>query len=514
MALVETGHLRASYARLADRFKALWTFHHFAAGVHKNFLLGELAYSIDFQRLYADLKSASRQITADQQAGALAVMESSERDLERATRELLLADARIPPPLVRRFFENLKQQDVNIASFLIRFYLTGDAVVGDRRDKLDYLFTRIGEEYVESGGEYRMRDSLELRGQLFALVSVRGVPPGDRIEVVRLIRALRGMRDELQQVAAFEELTRKNLLNNARMLKHRIGDLYFDPDVLLAVIELNVATKNRFLTLYRGEEGRLDADAAKLIEYEEAIRRNFGESNPELVEEIDRFRSFKRRFDESRAVSNVKHDVLTGLKSSMNNILAQLDRGLSAEDDDELPQAFFLQAQQSDAVAERFGDDPLLHPYLVRVASAVSSLGAIPGERMSAYAVVRELGLEAWEVAACQRLYGPAERAVDETEEALLLMVRSSALRVKIDEEARTIAATPLTAPLDRLLLGRASLSLDRAKEFDDQFCELLQEAALHASSRSRHQLYRARFRLLRGFSGLWLIYDQRTGEQ
>ncbi len=58
-------------------------------------------------------------------------------------------------------------------------------------------------------------------------------------------------------------------------------------------------------------------------------------------------------------------------------------------------------------------------------------------------------------------------------------------------------------------LLPRAKKSLDCAKELDEQFGEFLHEAAYYSKPHILHQLYRSRFRLLRGFSGLWLIYDR-----
>ena len=60
-------------------------------------------------------------------------------------------------------------------------------------------------------------------------------------------------------------------------------------------------------------------------------------------------------------------------------------------------------------------------------------------------------------------------------------------------------------------ILSHAKRSLDLAKELDEQFGDFLQEAAYYANRRILHQLYRSRFRLLRGFSGLWLVYDRQV---
>ena len=176
-----------------------------------------------------------------------------------------------------------------------------------------------------------------------------------------------------------------DLLKNARLFKHRLGDLYFHPDVLLAIVELNVATKNKFLKLYHDEERRIVDDAQKLMEHGGAIERNFGEKNPELVEEIARFREFKQRFDVSRADSNVKHDVVTQLKHSIGNILSQLDRGLGGDDLEasaDLPASFFSEAYSGDSaslrrmysdIATRMIDsrNGMRHPQALKSASAM-----------------------------------------------------------------------------------------------------------------------------------------------
>jgi hypothetical protein len=93
-----------------------------------------------------------------------------------------------------------------------------------------------------------------------------------------------------------------------------------------------------------------------------------------------------------------------------------------------------------------------------------------------------------------------------------VVYLRAAALRVKVDEEA-TIMATAMAAGVrpEQELLARAKRSLDLAKELDEQFNDFLQEAVYYANRKILHQLYRSRFRLLRGFSGLWLIYDRQS---
>ncbi|HEX8255754.1 MAG TPA: hypothetical protein VF846_21625 [Thermoanaerobaculia bacterium] len=509
MNVAEAGTLQSRYARISDRFKATWTAHQFASGVFAQFLSESLPYDIDFGSMYTTIKSAGRTLNGTYPMEAGAMLDLLEDQLEEASRKLLAADARISASLLRRFFDRLERPDDSLLECLIRFYFYADAVEGDHRDKVDLLFTRLGEDFHQQRNEFVVREALGLRQRIIGLVSLLRVAAAPRDEVGRLIRALRSIREDIHSAAAFDDLSERNLLKDARTFKHRVGDLYFDPDVLLSIIELNVAAKNRFLRLYGGEEQRLMEDTGKLMKHGSAIARNFGGTNPGLVEEIARFRLLRDQFDSLRAQSNVKHDVVTRLKASMNSILAQLDQGLDPEIEsaEDLPPAFF----NVGSMTARFGRGEPLLEYVLRIDAAIESAEpAMTPEELVQIPAARELRLEPWEAAAYQKLVDVMQpEAEEDVEELWLLYLRAAALRMKIDEEA-TILATALSAGAkpDAELMTKAKKSLDLAKELDETFADLLQEAVYYSNRRIHRQLYRSRFRLMRGFSGLWLIYD------
>ncbi len=515
MSVAEIGLLHGRYVRLTDRFKSVWTYHQFASAIFKNFLRAPLPYTIDFQSTYDRIKAVSATLNAAQARQAAATIDLCDLALERASDSLLRVDEQITTSILRRFFEKLKKQDETIVQNLIKFYLYADAAEGDRRDKLDFLFTRIGEDFIAERGEYWSRESLEFRERIIALVSLIRVSEAPQEEVVRLIKSIRALRDQIQAAERFEDLTERSLLKNARHFKHRLGDFYFNPDILLAIVELNVATKNKFLKLYHEDEKRIVEDSQRLLEHGAALERNFGDTNPELLQEIARFRSAKEEFDRSRATSNVKHDVITQLKQSMTNILAQLDRGLGFDEEEttaDLPPAFFTEAEQAERIGARFGND-LLHPDLMRIAAAVDPVDALlMPEEAAEMPALKELRLEAWEIAAYQKLFDrrPAE-AEEDGVDLWMLYLRAAALRLKIDAEATLLAASRAAGvSAETELMMKAKGSLDCAKELDEEFNSFLHEAVYYSNARILHQLYRSRFRLLRGFSGLWLIYDQK----
>jgi hypothetical protein len=514
MSVSEIGHLHSRYVRLSDKFKTFWTYNQFAAGVYKNFLEQPLPYQIDFQKLYEEIRKSSDSIQTLVPNEAAALIEKCERDLQHIAGPLREADDAIRPSTLRRFLEKLKQQDEKIIFNLIKFYLYVGLTEGDALEKLDFLFTKVGEDFVEERGEYWSKDSLELRKQFQSLVSVRPVEFADQKEIVILIRTIRQMKEDIQQAESFDRLTSKNAMEGVRALKHRIGDQYFHPDVLLAIVDCNVATKNRFQKLYKEEEQRILDDSQKLFANEDAITRGWGATNPQLVDEMARFRKFKQEFDDSRVNSNVKHSVMTQLKASMNSILNQLDRGLDTSAPEDIPVSLLLEVQQADKVQNRFGVDPLLHHDLVLIIGTLEPLDPHLGEeRIASSSEAADLRLEPWEVGAYLRLFCHQPMAEEDSEELLLLYLRSTALRMKIDRQARQLAEVPADETPDPELMEEVRNALERAKELDQLFGDFVSEGIYYADPKIIHKLYRSRFRLLRNFSGLWLIYDQRAAK-
>src|SRR3954452_18674075 len=114
MSVVDIGVLHGRYVRLTDRFKAVWTYHQFAAAVFKSFLGDPLPYTIDFQAAYDRIKAVSAKLNAAQAVDASSSMDLCDVALDRASEPLLRVDDRITTPLVRRFFEKLKKQDETI----------------------------------------------------------------------------------------------------------------------------------------------------------------------------------------------------------------------------------------------------------------------------------------------------------------------------------------------------------------------------------------------------------------
>ena len=125
--------------------------------------------------------------------------------------------------------------------------------------------------------------------------------------------------------------------------------------------------------------------------------------------------------------------------------------------------------------------------------------------------VLAPLRLEPWEVRAVRRILesngSPAGEAPRDR-----LFLDAAALRLRIDEEARFLRDPRVDqepkADVERRL-SEAGRCLIRSQELDRTFRQELEEASGVEESERLNELHRSRFRLLRGFSGLWLLHNQ-----
>ena len=123
------------------------------------------------------------------------------------------------------------------------------------------------------------------------------------------------------------------------------------------------------------------------------------------------------------------------------------------------------------------------------------------------------LRLEPWEVAAGQRIMDGRSTPSTLAGERDRLWMYGAALRVRMDEEAREIDRLQRRGS-DRLaeVLEHGTQSLLRAGELERRFQWFIDDALYRGDTEYLHGLYRSRFRLLRAYSGLWLIHNERGG--
>lgn len=510
MSVAEIGQLHGRYVRLSDKFKAVWTFNQLATGIFRNLMGQSLPYEYDFPQLYERVRASGDKIQTGSPADAAPLMDDADVELNRVLMLLIQADAQVPPSILRRFFEKLRGQDEKILFNLIKFYLYAGGTTGSPRDKLDFLLTRVAELWDDERGEFTLRELAELRRTISGLLHGMEMRRPEPDVAAELVREFHELRDQVNGIEHFDELTSSKVLSRTRELKQQIGDAYFDPEILLAIIDCNIATKNRFARVYQQEEGQLVQDAQRLMENEQSIAHGFGDENPEILEEIRRFKEFKQEFDQSRAESNLKHDLISNMKLSMSRILTRLDEQFDPRSEIEsLSEEMFMEEREVGSLREHFGDDALLQPYLSRIIAILESVDPDASyNRIAGDPVVQRLRLEPWEISSFEKIYWDRPRGAADADDLLYLFIRGAALRLRIDEEARELAESD--GSVDGAVIAKVRQTLERSREFDDAFRGFLQEQ-IHSDRAQLHRVYRSRLRLLRAYSGLWLIYDQQV---
>ncbi len=513
MSVEEIGNLHQTYIRLSDRFKSMWTFHQYLQGVHKA-LLGELPKSpTDFQKLYEKVRDVSTLLASSDSARVAVVIEKIQLELAQVSFELATIDRALSPSMLRRFFERVKTQDEKILYNLIKFYIYGGDSSPETLDKLDFLFTRMAERYDAVSAAFEMRQRGELIRLLEGFLQLRPNASPQRATEIDLSRArVAELSEAVNRAATFESLSEKGILDRIRGMKRSLGETYFHPQVLADTIELSITTKNRFRALYAEEERKIIESSRKVEEIEQGLAGDPRLELPEVQEELERYRRIKDAFDKGRESLNLKHEEITALKNSILDILSKFDRTLATEDEP-ASQSYILGAGSS--LPSVFAPDPLLGEIVSRIVQTVELVeeGTATGRSMYTKKLV-ELRLEPWEISAVKKLVADVEPPDPSTGDLWRLYVSAAALRYMMDEQARSLleGANVFKEKEKKDAFTASSRTLARAKEYDEKFQWFIEEALYTGLGQQLGELYRSKFRLMRCFSGLWLLFNKQSG--
>ncbi len=504
MTVQELTVVHQRYIDLSDRFRAAWTFHQFLQGLQKIFLESSPGrYPADFQGLYNTLKDVSQNLNASEIARVRAQLDTIERQLGQLNGALLQEDGRVSPSLLRQFFQRVKNYDEKILTQLAKFYIfccRGGGWEPDRVDKVDFLLTKLSEE---SPGSFAMRDRTRLREIFRGLWAATGVGGVLTAELDDRRKGLDAIRLEVSRIDDFEQLADLRLVRRYRDFKHGLGNLMFDPDLLLLVLETNLAMKSKVRQLYTQEERRIFSESQRIFELEREVPLD-----GQLDEDLTHFRREMERFERQLQDDNVRLEEMGNLRSQVQSLIPRLTG--NAE-----PGALAAPRAASPANIGATGEsaggpDPLVGPYLRRVVAALESSNLEDGPK--AVTLQREvfpLRLDQREVVAYRRLHGMEPSGDMELESFLL---EGAALRVRINEEAEEITGilddTSITR--DTPVFARARLTCRVADRFARRFDAAVDGAVLDGNVSEAQTLQYLRMRLMRDYAGLWLLANKR----
>ncbi|MBL8114198.1 MAG: hypothetical protein JNK60_15055 [Acidobacteria bacterium] len=571
MSIVDLKDLHQAYTRLSEKFKTLWTFHQFLQGLHKTFFQDAPPYKIDFQALYNDIKRITELMTFQPPAVVLDTINKHEAQLDGMYRTIWEADGKLAPNYVRRFFEKVRTEDEKLLLSLLRFYFYARNVSGDVLDKMDFLITLVGARRSLDDGHYMPRFPQELQklfGGYLALTKRQPVDPG---EVRGLVMAFDQLRKDIEACSRFEDLTEKKILENVRTLKHRVGAAFYSVEVLSAILETNLAAKNKFQKLYEDEEKRISDSTRALDEIEQELERNPAFQQAELREEFQRFKEIREEFEKDKTEGQVRAQDVTRLSESIGSLLAKVDpesklestatftrktaRTVAADPYEQIV-AYSLRDPQAMARAETVaatvrdareardardardarpsagserGTEPNYYPaqeqpqqtgplhdaliaeWAGKILSTVDLMDEGTGSRSSIYGrAIARLRLEAWEISSARRVLREELSQDGHLRERDFLLLEAASLRVRMDEMASEMKEAPEGKPemAPPEKLRDCAACLGRSQELDRRFRATIEREAREGIRERLNETTRSRFRLLRTFAGLWLLHN------
>ena len=522
--------LNQRYVRLTDRCRSQWTFYQFLQGVFKHLRDEPCPITIDFQGLFAELRELGQDLSSSQTARTEKRLEQLGARLDEQVRTLLQVDAKVPPSLLRRFFDRLRNQDEKILLAIIKFYLDGSDLDEDVVDKIDILLTRLA-EIPRPDGHSLIRERHEIERLVQPLLQHRQPVVLPDHELTILLNALGDLKAEIVSLRTFTELAGGGALDRYRTLKRRLGDKLLHPRLLPAMLETTVTIKNRFRELWEDEEPQLLNDTNRVMELRKQLANHPEMMTPELRDALELFANAHRKFDLQRQEENLRREDVVELRRTLDRILDQFESAVSpappapaGADNAHTRVMAAPEATESlvDSAAEvapadvaaYFPPDPLLQEYLSKIMFVLELVGRDrPADEVAHAKELVTLRLEPWEVEAGQRIMNGRSAATTLGGERDRLWVHGAALRVRMDEEAREIDRLQKRGS-ERLaeVLERSGQSLLRAGELERRFQWFIDDALYRGDTEYLQHLYRSRFRLLRAYSGLWLIHNERGG--
>ncbi len=552
MEVSTVSQLNERYTSLSDRFRSLWTFYQFLSGVFKHRGDGPLPYSFDFQALYRRMQDLVPGMGLGPTPELRHELDQVEREIEKVRSELAKAESAFGPSTLRRFFDHLKRQDEKILFALVKFYLQSPDLNGDDLDKLDILLTRLAEVPLDDG-RVLQRDERELEAHFQRLAEFGGVPRLDPEREQELLSAIRSFRGEIRAIDDFQRLVDSRLYDRYRELKSSLGRSMLHPPILIQVVATNIEAKNRFRQLYQEVEVRILEDTNRIFEIERYLERNPELAHRELMQQIERFRESRQRFDRRRRDDNLKKEHILELRQAMLAVLesfdpmrasavarpsSQVDTPLPTEpramdelsrgnvaaevleeleelDDETELEAVSHGAADATSLSELLPSDPLLNESLHKIMFALELVAWDRSPEQAAHATeLHRLRLEPWEVGSYRWLAVHARGPETVERHLQLFFLTAAALRVKMEEESAEILRLADHGITDRLidLLERSAQSLERAREIERRFQWFVEDMLYRGDTECLEQVYRSRFRFLKTYATLWLDHQAQGG--
>jgi hypothetical protein len=489
--------LHRRYVSLGGRFKAAWTFHQFLQGLQKFFAsAGIPAYPTELPEIHLALKRASEQLTSNRAEEAAAELEGAAKRLDDTVAILAAADVRVTPPLLRQFFERVKSYDDQILAQMVRFYLglaAEEGLAGDRLDKVDFLLTKLAEETDPVSGAIGLRAPSRLRPIFEGFWTVLDGLAADPAWIEDHKEELAAFRRELAGMNDIATVTSSGIVARYREAKRLLGRYLFHPEIVLALVDTNLAFKKKIQQEFRAEEARILEESQRILAAEDAFLGSATGGD------LSQLRRAYEEVERKQRADNLKLEDLAFLRREVEELRPRL---LSADR---------TAAPRADATPVSAASD-LVTPYLGDLVAALEESDNRASAKEAALSrQLFHLRLEAREVQAFRRLYVEPEGGEEGTERFVL---EAAALRQRVLAEA-----TEISGILDESMVTREAPIFEQARrttrlaeEYVQRFGEMTDAAVRSGNFGEAQQFELLRMRLMRDYAGLWLMVFRPTG--
>lgn len=511
MSTTDIAVLHRRYVDLASRFKSAWTFHQFLQGVQKFFAEIEIGrYPTDFQEIHGTLRAVADNLSGGDPEQQARDLDQVERQLTQMIGILSAADNRVSASLLRQFFDRVKNFDEQILAQMVRFYLMPAGEGGlnaDRQDKLDFLVTKLSEEVDRVSSLYVLRDPTRLRELFQGFWSLMPGVTVDPATIARRKGEIEEFKRELAVLGSFEALTGSGFVQRYRDLKHELGRYLFHPELLMSVVETNLAVKNKVRQYYRVEEQRILDESHRILELEGQVG-----SDAPLEAELSEFRQAMEQFELKQQRDNVKLDDLELLRRQVSELAPRLASlgSKAAEPAGGAAAGGELQTASGGAtVALTPGALSAAKSQHFReiVEALEASDNLISPKTVALSRDLYHLRLEPREVVSYRRLYVTPEG----DSELEHFLIEAAALRLRINQEASEITELldESSVTKDAPVFERARMTTRLADAVVQRFSSFIDVAVQDSSFGEAQQLQLLRMRLIRDYSGLWLLVNR-----
>src|SRR6185503_4346677 len=522
MSVQELSALHKRYIDVSDRLKSSWTYHQFLQGLHKLAGEGELAqYATEFQAVYGLLKEVSTHLTQAGTDRVRAELEMVDRRLLDLNRWLLQEDGKVAPSQLRMFFQRVRNYNDSILVQLVKFYLYLRPNLDwgqEHHDKPDFLITKLSEQAQGPHGPWVLQERSKAKQVYNGLWQLVGGLTIGEVEIEQHRAKIDDLRRRMLQADNFDQLIDGELIAEYRRYKFQLGRLFFHPDLLLTVVETNLALRNHIQGLYRREEQRIVADYQRIFELERVVA-----VDTQLDLELSSFRQEVETFEKNLQNESLSLDELRRLRQHVRTLIPRLTGMQATEELFSEPGGAPPSASQEGQPGNPSGGggsastngatspgvgwgEDLLVEHHRRLLGALEGVPAEVSPKVAAFSPeLFPFRLEPREVVAFRRL-GRHEEGTNRELESFLLW--AAALRSRTQTEIEEIRGI-----LDDTSVTREAPVFTDAKQtarladlFVHRFDHEIAQTVLAGGDEDARELQVLKMRLVREPAGLWLL--------